>query len=100
MLQFSKIWVLIFINVVLASYLVFEASMKIYNFASSLNNKEDIILLNNKNREDSLKIYDQYLIKNNDQYVNEDVYDIGIYGGYLHLSSTKKFLLNPVGTEP
>ena len=36
---------LIFINVILASYLVFEASMKIYNFASSLNNKEDIILL-------------------------------------------------------
>lgn len=79
---------LIFINVVLASYLVFEASMKIYNFASSLNNKEDIILLNNKNREESLKIYDQFLIKNNDQYINYEIYDIGIYGGYLHLSYT------------
>lgn len=79
---------LIFINVVLASYLVFEASMKIYNFASSLNNKEDIILLNNKNKEESLKIYDQFLIKNNDQYINYEIYDIGIYGGYLHLSYT------------
>lgn len=79
---------LIFINVVLASYLVFEASMKIYNFASSLNNKEDIILLNNKNREESLKIYDQFLKKNNDQYINYEIYDIGIYGGYLHLSYT------------
>lgn len=79
---------LIFINVVLASYLVFEASMKIYNFASSLNNKEDIILLNNKNREESLKIYDQFLTKNNNQYINYEIYDIGIYGGYLHLSYT------------
>ena len=62
--------------------------MKIYNFASSLNNKEDIILLNNKNREESLKIYNQFLIKNNDQYINYEIYDIGIYGGYLHLSYT------------
>lgn len=80
---------LIAINACLACYFIFELTLKIVDAVSQANNKSDIITLNGKARDESLKIYDSFLDKDNDKYKVVNVYDFGIYGGYLSLSSCR-----------
>lgn len=81
---------LIGINALLACYLVFEIVMKVTDYISSLNDESEIIPLNGNSKNKSLEIYDTYLLKNeHNQYITSDAYDLGIYGGYLHLSPYK-----------
>lgn len=78
---------LIGINALLACYLIFEIVMKVKDYVTSLNDNSEIISLNGNSKNESLKIYDTYLLKDeNNQYITSDAYDLGIYGGYLHLS--------------
>lgn len=77
---------LIFVNVLLASYLVFEVVMKTVDYVSYSLEDNEIITLNGNSKSKSLEIYDKYLVKENDAYKVEEIYDFGIYGGYLNLS--------------
>lgn len=79
---------LIVINCLLASYLIFEVGRKIYDVINAPTiQDEEIILLNGEDKNASLSLYDKYISKDNaGNYLTEDVYDYGIYGGYLHLS--------------
>ena len=78
---------LICINVLLGSYFVFELVRSILDFASSNTIDTEIIPLNGHSKENSLELYDKHIAKDeNGNYIVSEVYDYGIYGGYLSLS--------------
>ena len=77
---------LIVINALLASYLTFEITAKIINSVNHYINADgEIILLNDKNAEESMEVYNKYVLKDE----VSSVYDYGIYGYSLHLSSSR-----------
>ena len=78
---------LIFINVALCSYFVFCLVNSIIDYASSNTSETEIIPLNGNSIEKSNEIYNKYVAKDDEgNYITSDVYDFGIYGGYLSLS--------------
>ena len=78
---------LIFINVALCSYFVFCLVSSIVDYASSNTSETEIIPLNGNSIEKSKELYNQYIAKDESgNYITSDVYDFGIYGGYLSLS--------------
>lgn len=77
---------LIVINALLASYLVFEITSKIIHSVNNYINADgDIVLLDDKNAEESMEVYNKYVLKDE----VSSVYDYGIYGYSLHLSSSR-----------
>ncbi len=77
---------LIVVNVILGSYLCFSIVQKILDFASSNVSDTEIIPIDGNSIDHSKELYDKYIAKNGNDYITADVYDFGIYGGYLSLS--------------
>lgn len=80
---------LIGINVVLVGYLVFNVGYLISEKISLNNRDSSYISLYNTSKRDSQKMYDTYLISDEKGYITTDLFDYGLYGDYLHLSSNR-----------
>lgn len=78
---------LIGVNLLLVGLLAYQGYLIIDEYLT--NSNEDYITLNGLNVEESKKIYDTYLNKDKDTYITKDIYDYGIYGGYLHLNEAR-----------
>lgn len=78
---------LIGINVVLIGYLIFNVSSLIMD---KINYQDDAYInLYDTSKRDSQKMYDEYLLTDDNGYITTDLFDYGIYGDYLHLSRNK-----------
>lgn len=80
---------LIIVNVILGSYLCFSIVQKVLDFASSNVNDTEIIPIDGNSIDHSKELYDKYIAKDGNGYITTDVYDFGIYGGYLSLSTPR-----------
>lgn len=78
---------LIGINVVLIGYLIFNVGSLIVDKITR--NDSNYINLYDTSKRDSQKMYDEYLLSNEEVYITTDLFDYGIYGDYLHLSRNK-----------
>ncbi len=73
---------LIVVNAIVLAYLLYSIGDMVFSFATTYFTEKDgdIILIRNKNEEESKAIYDKYI----DKVVVAN--DYGIYGNYLHLN--------------